>query len=73
MVGKITNHPKEVPSSVKVMEEKGYFEFGGSTIILLVQKNKIELVNELFKDKNSDGEVSVKQGMVIAKESIGNF
>ena len=55
------------------MEEKGYFEFGGSTIILLVQKNKIELVNELFKDKNSDGEVSVKQGMVIAKESIGNF
>lgn len=37
MVGRITNH-EAVPGYVTRGEEKGYFEFGGSTIILLTQK-----------------------------------
>ena len=40
MVGRITNH-KETPGNVEVGEEKGYFEFGGSTIILLTQKGAV--------------------------------
>lgn len=35
MVGKITNHPVRGP--VRRGEEKGYFEFGGSTIIVLLK------------------------------------
>jgi len=40
MVGRITNHEAE-PGYVTRGEEKGYFEFGGSTIILLTQKGAV--------------------------------
>lgn len=36
LVGKITNIHQEC--EIKRGEEKGYFEFGGSTIILIFQK-----------------------------------
>ena len=39
MVGKITNLHKN-PATVKKGQEKGNFEFGGSTIILLIQPGK---------------------------------
>ena len=40
MVGRITNHEAE-PGYVTRGEEKGYFEFGGSTIILLDAKGAV--------------------------------
>lgn len=46
LVGKINNH---ATSSFRKMDEKGYFEFGGSTIVLLLKDNvKIDtdIVNE---------------------------
>ncbi len=44
MVGKIHNHiASPVGKKVTAGEEKGYFEFGGSTIILLFQKDTITL------------------------------
>ena len=41
MVGKIVNHHES--SSVKRGDEKGYFKFGGSTIVLLFEKDKVAL------------------------------
>ena len=42
MVGKITNLHKN-PATVKKGQEKGNFEFGGSTIILLIQPGKVRI------------------------------
>ena len=36
LVGKISNHPCEVGDSVEKGTEKGYFEYGGSSIVVLV-------------------------------------
>ena len=43
MVGRITNLHTEGGVKVTKGEEKGYFEFGGSTILLLLEKDKVKL------------------------------
>lgn len=63
MVGKISNH--EHGDFVTRGEEKGCFEFGGSTIILLVQKDKLELESELLEMLSVRDEVSVFVGQKI--------
>lgn len=50
MVGRITNH-EAVPGYVTRGEEKGYFEFGGSTIILLTAKRCCSSKKEYFVPK----------------------
>ena len=62
LVGKIINHKK--PSFVRG-EEKGYFEFGGSTIILLVKK-EIEIDEDIVR-ANAEG----LEAQVMAGERIG--
>ncbi len=47
-------------------EEKGYFKFGGSTIVLLFENNKIHLDPDLLKNTKSGFETAVK-----VKERIG--
>lgn len=66
LVGKISNHKVSAGSYVQAGKEKGYFEFGGSTIILLVQKDSITLNTEVFLHWNKEGEATVHQGDVIA-------
>ena len=64
IVGKITNY-----SDVNVAtqgKEKGYFEFGGSTIVLLVQKDKVNLTKKVTDLIHSKEEVSVCMGETIA-------
>lgn len=47
-------------------EEKGYFQFGGSTVVMFIQKNKIKLDDDIVKN-NADGfETVVKFGEKIA-------
>lgn len=60
MVGKITNH-KDKKKFVRG-EEKGYFEFGGSTIILFVEDKKIILDNDLLLNSALGKETIVKVG-----------
>jgi phosphatidylserine decarboxylase len=43
-------------------EEKGYFKFGGSTVILLFEKNTIKLDDDLISNSNNDIETLVKFG-----------
>lgn len=69
LVGKIcserltreTNH-------VRAGVEKGYFEFGGSTILLLLEKDAVCIRRELYARRNADGEISVRAGEKLTKD-----
>ena len=60
LVGKIKNHHKE--HSFSRGEEKGMFEFGGSTIVLLVEKGRITPDADLLKNTAEGYETVVKYG-----------
>ena len=53
-------------------EEKGYFEFGGSTIVLLVKKNVINIDKDILENSNEGIETIVKYGEGIAKSKFFN-
>lgn len=59
MVGKIHNFHEE--KKVKRGEEKGYFEFGGSTIVLIFEKNTVEFyekyINPTYEHQVNMGDV----------------
>lgn len=65
MVGKIQNHHGKCHFSRG--QEKGMFLFGGSTIVLLFQKNKILIDNDIVHNTKRGLETIVKYG-----EKIGN-
>lgn len=67
LVGKIRNHRHaKGADQVQAGEEKGYFEFGGSTILLVFQKNVICFRKELYNRKNQYGEIPVHMGDFVA-------
>lgn len=66
-VGGIVNHHENC--SVKKGEEKGYFDLHGSTIALLFEKGKIELLPSIVEGLK-DGEYRVKIGQHIADKII---
>jgi hypothetical protein len=47
-------------------EEKGYFKFGGSTVVLLFEKNKIRIDNDLLINTTNGFETSILAGQRIA-------
>lgn len=61
-VGKITNHNTDFCKRVKRGEEKGYFEFGGSTIVLLIEPEKLALRSDLLPNTIDGYETKVHQG-----------
>ena len=68
LVGKIKNDTSAFPAGcVQKGREKGYFEFGGSTIIVLLQKNAVRMNKDLYKRRNSGGEIPVHMGEYIAE------
>jgi len=52
---------------VKKGEEKGHFAFGGSTIVLLFEKNCVKFDQDLIENTKNGFETSVKMG-----EKIGS-
>lgn len=60
MVGKIKNHHEEY--SFKRGEEKGMFEFGGSTIVLLMKKDSVIIDSDIVKNSVAHIETVVKLG-----------
>ncbi|MBS4933356.1 MAG: phosphatidylserine decarboxylase [Clostridiales bacterium] len=68
MVGKISNY--EGKATVKKGQEKGRFEFGGSTIILLLQKDKVNVDSDLLKNTEEGFETIVRLGEVIGKSYL---
>ena len=65
MVGKIIN--EKTSGKFKRGEEKGYFKFGGSTIILLV--NNVSIDKDILENTNENIETVVKLGEVIGKRA----
>jgi phosphatidylserine decarboxylase len=65
MVGSIEQTFKG--SYVNKGEEKGYFKFGGSTIVLLFEKNKIHIDDDLLINTSKGYETAVKMGERIAE------
>lgn len=63
MVGKIVNHKESC--SVLRGEEKGYFEFGGSTIVLLLEKDAVTLREDLLVNTLSGYETQLRLGNII--------
>ena len=66
-IGKIHNHNK---TNFKRYEEKGYFSFGGSTIILLFQNNTIRLDKDILYYSNKGIETIIYYGDIIGEKYI---
>lgn len=61
LVGKIVNHHND-SVEVKRGEEKGYFEFGGSTVVVLLKENTAVIDEDILKNSEEDYETVVKYG-----------
>ena len=66
MVGKINNHPVD---SFKKGDEKGYFSFGGSTIIMLYKKDSIAIDFDIAENSKDETETTVLYGEKIGIKS----
>lgn len=67
MVGSIVQTYKE-NSFVKKGEEKGYFLFGGSTCILVFEKDKIQIDKDILENTKKAIETRIYMGEKIANE-----
>ena len=65
MVGSIIQTFEE-NSPIKKGEEKGYFEFGGSTVILFFEKDKISIDEDILENSKKGFETQVFMGEKIA-------
>ena len=65
MVGRIVNH--EIKKCLKG-EEKGYFEFGGSTVVVLLKENQAVIDNDILENTRKNKETVVKLGETIGKK-----
>ena len=65
LVGRISNHLHK--KRFARGEEKGYFQYGGSTVILLVQKDKVKIPKKVLRASGAGYEVNVKMGQAIAE------
>ena len=53
-------------TSIKKGDEKGYFKFGGSTVVLLFEKDKIQIDQDLLLNTSNSLETTIKMGEQIA-------
>lgn len=60
LVGKIVNHPHG--SRVARGIEKGYFEFGGSTVVLVLEKDAAQIDPQILENSRSGAETIVRYG-----------
>ena len=65
LIGKIHNHPVE---EFTKFEEKGYFSYGGSTIVQLFAADQIELAEDIVMQSGQGIESRVRIGEVIGKK-----
>lgn len=64
-VGKINNHKEKTFSK---LDEKGYFEFGGSTVILFVKKDQVIFDEDILTNSKNGKETMVNYGEIIGKK-----
>lgn len=68
LVGRIVN--RSGASAVKRGQEKGHFEFGGSTVILLLEPGKVRMDRDLLKNSRQGFETRVRMGEKIGVKSV---
>jgi len=66
LVGKICNHNQN--KLVRKMDEKGYFKYGGSTVVLLVKKNVLDIDKEILNNSKDGYETYVNLGEKIGEK-----
>lgn len=66
-VGKIVNYDIK---KINKYKEKGYFEFGGSTIIQLIKKDRIKIDNQIIENSRNKIETLVNIGEIIGRAII---
>ena len=59
------------PCRVSRGTEKGYFEFGGSTVIVLLPKQELEFDERILKGIREGCEIPVKMGETVAVSAAG--
>ena len=65
LVGKIVNHHGK--TTVVRGQEKGYFQFGGSTVVLLVQPGRVDIDADILENSLSNIETIVRMGEKIGQ------
>ncbi len=63
-VGSINNTRQSGP--VEKMNEKGYFKFGGSTVVLLFEAGRVRFAEDLIRNSTSNRETLIKVGQDLA-------
>jgi phosphatidylserine decarboxylase len=58
------------PGAVKCGQEKGYFQFGGSTLVLLFEPDKVNFDQDLITHTQANLEVQVQTGTQIGVQRI---
>lgn len=61
LVGRICNH-SETPASFGKLQEKGYFEYGGSTVILLLPPDRVAIDADILAHSAEGVETKVRLG-----------
>ncbi|MDO4339631.1 MAG: phosphatidylserine decarboxylase [Eubacteriales bacterium] len=69
LVGRISNLHKQ-PRRVAKGEEKGCFEFGGSTIVLFIQPGRVRLDYDLIENSENGFETIVRMGERIGEQKL---
>lgn len=60
LVGRIVNHHEK--AHVMRGQEKGFFQFGGSTVVLLIEPDKVQLDEDILKNSKENIETIVRMG-----------
>lgn len=68
LVGSIVYTDAEEGKQLEKGQEMGYFQYGGSTVIVVFPKDKVEWDNDLLENSNRSVETLLNMG-----ESIGRF
>ena len=71
LVGRIVNEAS-APCDVVRGEEKGHFEYGGSTVIVLIPAGRAKLREDIAGKLGSNYEIPVVMGEKIGEKSAGN-
>ena len=69
LVGRICNHCEKA-AYVEKLQEKGYFEYGGSTVILLVEKNRLKLDEDIAEYCARGMECKVRLGERVGEAAL---
>lgn len=62
LVGKIVNHSYHPQAQVKRGDEKGYFAFGGSTIIVITPPNAVSIDADFMRNSREGAETRIRMG-----------